>query len=167
MILFWEKWIGKVLSDEARRELAAILTRYPDKRSAVIAALYLAQRERTYLGDEEIAEVADLLDMPLTEVHSVTGFYTLLRNKPGGKYVLEVCTDLPCALRGADDFLQRLCDLLDVKPGETTPDGLFTVEEVVCVAACDKVPTMQVNLEYHEGLTEESARELLDRLRND
>jgi NADH-quinone oxidoreductase subunit E len=155
-----------VLSDEDRRELTAILTKYPDKRSAVIAALYLAQGERMYLSDEEMAEVAGLLGMTPTEVHSVAGFYTLLRTRPGGKYVLEVCTDLPCALRGAEDFLQRLCGLLGIEPGETTPDGLFTVQEVVCLAACDKAPMMQVNLDYHENLTEESVRELLNRLRH-
>jgi NADH-quinone oxidoreductase subunit E len=155
-----------VLSDEAKRELTAILTKYPDKRSAVIAALYLAQSERAYLTDEEMAEVAGLLDMPPTAVHSVAGFYTLLRDKPGGRYILEVCTDLPCALRGAEEFLHRLCALLGVRPGETTPDGLFTVEEVMCVAACDKAPAVQVNLEYHENLSEENVRELLDRLRH-
>lgn len=155
-----------MLGEDARRELTAILTRYPDKRSAVVAALYLAQKGRAYLTDEEMAEVAGLLDLPTTEVHSVAGFYTLLRDKPGGRYVLEVCTDLPCALRGADDFLRRLCALLNVRPGETTPDGLFSVQEVMCIAACDKAPAMQVNLEYLENLTEESAGELLERLRH-
>jgi NADH-quinone oxidoreductase subunit E len=150
-----------VLSDEARRELTAILTKYPDRRSAVIAALSLAQEGAGHLTDEDMREVARLLGMNLTEVRSVAGFYTLLRTEPDGRHILQVCTDLPCALRGSETFLRRLCDRLGIKPGETTPDGLLTVEEVMCVAACDRAPVMQVDLEYHENLTDEKVDELL------
>lgn len=139
--------------------------RYPSKRSAVIHALYLAQEENGYLTEEVMRQVAGLLGMDPTEVLSIAGFYTLLHDKPVGRYILHVCNDLPCALRGADEFLEHVCQRLGVRPGETTPDGLFTVEPVMCIGACDRAPVMQVNLEFHENMTVEAADQLLDELK--
>jgi NADH-quinone oxidoreductase subunit E len=145
-----------VLSQAEQQELDEILKKYPDKRSAVLPALYIAQRRRNYLSDDEIQDVAQALDLNVTEVQAVVGFYTLLRKEPTGKYLIQVCTDLPCALRGAETFYRRLCDRLGLPPeGGTTGDGLFTVEEVVCLAACDKAPVAQINLEYYENLSDE------------
>ncbi len=155
-----------MLSQADRRELDDILKKYPDKRSAVLSALYIAQREKNYLTDDDIRDVAQALDMTVTEVHAIVGFYTLLRKEPTGKYLIQVCTDLPCALRGADDFYRRLCRRQGLPPeGGTTEDGLFTVEEVVCVAACDKAPVAQINLEYHEHLTDEKIDAIIAELR--
>jgi len=155
-----------VLSETAQQELSQILKKYPDKRSAVLPALRLAQRERNYLTDDDIRDVAQALDMSVTEVHAIVGFYTLLRKEPTGKYLIQVCTDLPCALRGAEDFYRRLCQRLGLPPeGGTTEDGLFTVEEVVCIAACDKAPVAQINLEYHEHLTDEKIDAIIAGLR--
>ena len=89
-------------SEKEQQELAEILKKYPDKRSAVLPALYLAQREKNWLDDEDIAAVADALELSVTHVHSIIGFYTLFRKEPTGKYMVQVCTDLPCALRGAE-----------------------------------------------------------------
>ena len=155
-----------MLSETAQQELSQILKKYPDKRSAVLPALRLAQRERNYLTDDDIRDVAQALDMSVTEVHAIVGFYTLLRKEPTGKYLIQVCTDLPCALRGAEDFYRRLCQRLGLPPeGGTTEDGLFTVEEVVCIAACDKAPVAQINLEYHEHLTDEKIDAIIAELR--
>ena len=155
-------------SEKEQLELDKILKKYPDKRSAVLPALYLAQREKNWLDDDDIAAVADALDLSVTHVHSVIGFYTLFRKEQTGKYMVQVCTDLPCALRGADDFYKRLCERMGLGPhGGTTEDGLFTVEEVVCIAACDKAPCAQINLEYHENLTDEQIDAVIAGLRKE
>ena len=154
---------------QEQQELDEILKKYPADRklSAVLPALYLAQREKNWLDNDDIQAVADALDIPVTHVHSIIGFYTLFRKEPTGKYMVQVCTDLPCALRGAEDFYKRLCERMELGPnGGTTEDGLFTVEGVVCIAACDKAPCMQVNLEFYENLTDESFDEIIASLRN-
>jgi NADH-quinone oxidoreductase subunit E len=155
-----------VWSENEQRELDEILKKYPNKLSAVLPALYLAQREKNWLDDDDIAAVAEALDIGVTHVHSIIGFYTLFRKEPVGTYMVQVCTDLPCALRGADDFFKQLCERLGLGPGGgTTEDGLFTVEEVVCIAACDKAPCLQINLEYYENLTDEEIDAVLAGLR--
>lgn len=155
-------------SEAEQAELEEILKQYPTKRSAVLPALYLAQREKNWLDDVDIAAVAKALDMSTTDVHSIIGFYTLFRKEQTGKYMIHFCTDLPCALRGAEDFYHRLADRLDLPPeGGTTADGVFTLEPVVCLAACDRVPCCQINLNYYEDLTDESIDEILDRLRQE
>ena len=155
-----------MLSEAVRQELNEVLKKYPVKRSAVLDALYIAQRNKNYLDDDDIQAVAETLDMTTTEVSAVVGFYTLLRRQPTGKYLIQVCTDLPCALRGAEEFYRRLCRRLDLPPGGgTTADGLFTVEEVVCLAACDKAPVAQVNLRYYENLNDETIDEVIAGLR--
>lgn len=153
-------------SEKEQQELEAVLKKYPDKRSAVLPALYLAQREKNWLDEADIAAVAEALDISVTHVHSIIGFYTLFRKQQTGKYMVQVCTDLPCALRGAEDFFKRLCQRLGLGPhGGTTDDGLFTVEEVVCLAACDKAPCLQINLEYYENLTDEQIDAVIAELR--
>ncbi len=155
-------------SEKEQQELDEILKKYPPDRklSAVMPALYLAQREKNWLDNDDIEAVAEALDIPVTHVHSIIGFYTLYRKEPVGKYMVEVCTDLPCALRGAEDFYKRLCHRMGLgSHGGTTEDGLFTVEEVVCIAACDKAPCLQINLEYHEDLTDEQIDAIIDGLR--
>ena len=155
-------------SEKEQQELDEILKKYPPNRklSAVLPALYLAQREKNWLDDDDIQAVADALDIPVTHVHSIIGFYTLFRKEPVGKYMVQFCTDLPCALRGAEAFYKRFCERMGLGPrGGTTEDGLFTVEEVVCIAACDRAPCMQINLDYYEDLTDEKIDEIIAALR--
>lgn len=153
-------------TEAEQRELNDFLKKYPDKRSAVLPALYLAQREKNWLDDDDIAAVAEALDLSVTHVHAIVGFYTLFRKEKTGKYMVQVCTDLPCALRGADGFYRRLCQRLGLaEGGGATEDGLFTVEEVVCLAACDKAPCAQINLQYYENLTDESIDDIINQLR--
>ena len=155
-------------TEKEQQDLDKILKKYPPDRklSAVLPALYLAQREKNWLDDDDIEAVADALGIETTHVHSIIGFYTLFRKEPVGKYMMQVCTDLPCALRGAEDFFKRLCERMGLGPhGGTTEDNLFTVEEVVCIAACDKAPCMQINLEFFASLTDEQIDEVVARLR--
>ena len=152
-------------------EIEATLAKYPadQKRSAVMPLLYLAQSESGFVTKQAMQEVADVLDLTATEVASIVGFYSLYYDKPAGKYRIQVCTDLPCALRGADEFMQKLCENLGIKVGETTSNGLVTVEAVMCLAGCDKAPMFQVQsgdgLEYHENQTVESAMAYIDSLK--
>jgi NADH-quinone oxidoreductase subunit E len=152
-------------------EVKQILAKYPaeHKRSAVMPLMYLAQRDEGYITREAMQEIADLLDMGLTDVGALAGFYTLFHDKRDGKYRIQVCTDLPCALRGADVFLEELCSNLGIKVGETTPDGLITVEAVTCLAGCDKAPMFQLQspegIEYHEDMTVDRTLELIQILK--
>lgn len=152
-------------------EIQAILTKYPpeQRRAAVMPLLHLAQRDQMYVTKQAMIEIADLLGISSTDVASIVGFYTLYYDQAAGSYRVQVCTDLPCALRGAEQFLEGLCQNLGIRVGETTPDGAVTVEAVMCLAACDKAPMFQVQsgegLSYHENQTVESAVSLVDELR--
>ncbi len=126
--------------------------KYPDKRSAVMPLLHIAQEEYGWVSPEGIAEVAELCEMDPTQVKSIAGFYTMYSEQPKGKYWLQVCTDLPCALKGADTFHKELKEYLGVTEGGTSADELFTVEHVMCLAACDKAPMLQCNFHYMENL---------------
>ncbi|MFQ5578378.1 MAG: NADH-quinone oxidoreductase subunit NuoE [Anaerolineae bacterium] len=155
-------------SEAEQQELEEILKQYPTKRSAVLPALYLAQREKNWLDDDDIAAVAEALDMTVTEIQAIIGFYTLFRKQKTGRYMVQVCTDLPCALRGAEDFFHRLIERLGLPPeGGTTADELFTVEPVVCIAACNRAPCAQINLQYHQDLTDEKIDAIIAQLRAD
>jgi len=159
------------LAEKYPKEVKKILAKYPPehKRSAVMPLLYLAQREEGYVDRHAIRDIAKLVDITDTEVSSIIGFYTLYHDKPEGKLRIQVCTDLPCALRGADQFLADLCSKLEIESGGTTSDGLITVEPVMCLAACDKAPMFQTQgqhgIKYHENMTVEKTMELIDALR--
>lgn len=143
-------------SEVEQKELDEILKKYPSKRSALLPALYLAQREKNWLDDDDISAVSEALEVPITEVQAVIGFYTLFRREKTGTHMIHVCTDLPCALRGAEEFYLRLTQRLGLPPsGGTTEDGLFTLESVPCLAACDKAPMCQIDLQYYENLTDD------------
>jgi NADH-quinone oxidoreductase subunit E len=158
-----------ILLEKYPEEIRAILAKYPEdrKRSAVMPLLYLAQRESGYVTKQSLQDIADVLEISATEVGSIVGFYSLYYDEPAGKYHIQVCTDLPCALRGAEEFLEKLCENLGIRVGETTPDGLVTVEHVMCLAGCDKAPMFQVQSEdgltYYENQTVNSAMDLVER----
>jgi NADH-quinone oxidoreductase subunit E len=146
------------LAEKYAKEIEAAFAKYPTKRSAVMPLLYLAQEEYGWVSPEGIQEVAELCDLDPTQVKSIAGFYTMYSEKPKGKYWLQVCTDLACALRGAEQFHEALKEELGVEEGGTTEDGLFTVEHVMCLAACDKAPMLQCNFHYMENLDMEKMR---------
>ncbi|MBT7075660.1 MAG: NAD(P)H-dependent oxidoreductase subunit E [Anaerolineae bacterium] len=161
------------LAEKYPQEIEKILAKYPpeQKRSAVMALLYMAMREEGYVSKADKADIAELLDMTTTEISGIIGFYSLFHDEKAGRYRLQVCTDIGCALRGADQYLADLCKELGVKPGETTKDGLVTIEEVKCLAACDKAPMFQVQspkgIKYHEEMTIETTINLIEELRKD
>jgi NADH-quinone oxidoreductase E subunit len=161
-----------VLADKYRKDIDAILSKYPDKRSAILPLLYIAQKEYGYCTDDAIRQVAELVGAEPTHVRSVVGFYTLYYDHPVGQHVVQICDDLPCALRGADQFVEHVCKKLGLDPervrhgGQTTDDGQFTVETVPCIAGCDRAPLAQIDLDYFQNLDEKGFDEIVTRLRN-
>jgi len=140
-------------------EIERILAGYPAerKRAAVMPLLHLAQQEDGYITRQAIDDIAEICEISSTEVTSIVGFYTMYHDQPGGKVRLMVCTDVACRLRGAREYLAALCNDLGLEPGQTSSDGLVTIEEVKCIAACDHAPVFQSQIndevEYHENQT--------------
>ncbi|NWG06056.1 MAG: NAD(P)H-dependent oxidoreductase subunit E [Chloroflexi bacterium] len=159
------------LAKKYPKEVKQILSKYPPehKRSAVMPLLYLAQREEGYISKAAMQDVAGIVDITETDVAAIVGFYTLYHDKKEGKYRMQVCTDLPCALRGAEQFMDNLCANLGIKVGETTPDGMITLEAVTCLAACDKAPMFQTQgpdgIKYYENMTVDKTMELVEALK--
>lgn len=154
------------LHEKHGQEIDAIISRYPQKRSAILPLLYIAQDEYGYLTDPAVREVAEILDMPPTDVFEVAGFYSLLYEQPVGKWVLQVCDDVPCCFCGAEDLVTALEQQLGVQVNETTPDGMFTLQRVKCLADCNNAPLLQANIEYCRKLdTPAKVAELLAQLR--
>lgn len=156
-----------MLSEAAQRELQRIVAKYPDKRSAMLPALDLAQRDLGHLTPEAYLWVAEALGTSPTWVASVASFYTLFRKEPVGRYLVQVCTNLSCSLMGAQSILDYLKERLGVGVGETTPDGLFTLATVECLGSCATAPVMQINDRYYERLTRERIDDILAELRRE
>jgi NADH-quinone oxidoreductase E subunit len=152
---------------ENRARLEEICRRYPpeQRQSAILPALYLVQYQQGYITASAMRAVADAIRCTAAEVEDVVSFYTMFYTKPVGKYVLQVCRTLSCALNGAERVVQELCEVLHVEPGETDPSGTFTVMAVECLGACDRAPIVMVNDEWHECLKPGEAAKLLADLR--
>lgn len=149
-----------------KAEIEQIIGQYPVKRSAILPLLHKAQAERGYLTTEDYAAVAELVDETPAYVESVASFYAMYHKRPVGKYVITVCNNLSCALGGASRLIQHLEQQLGVRHGQTTPDGLITLEVTSeCLAACNNAPCMQVNLQHYHRVTPAKAEELLASLR--
>ena len=152
-------------SEETRRELDRVVSRYPDREAAILPALHLAQREFGYVSDEAIAHVAGLIGVTAARVEGVATFYTMYNRKPVGKYHVQICRNLSCSLMGAEHLIERVSKKLGIKPGETTADGRITLTKAECLGSCGTAPVMQVNDDYHENLTADSIDRILDGLR--
>ena len=149
---------GPRFSEGTLAEYRALLTRYPQRRAALMPILWLAQREFGWLSLPVMEYVATLMELPLAWVTSVASFYTMYWKEPKGRWHIQLCRNLPCALRGADDVRAAVEQRLGIRHGEKTTDGRFSLEEVECLASCDTAPVLQVNnAEYHENLTERLA----------
>ena len=163
--------VSKTSFKKYQEEVEQILAKYPAdfKRSAIMPLLYIAQRERGYVTREAMAEIAQICEVATTEVASVAGFYSLYYEEPHGRYHIQICNDLPCAMRGADEYLKKVCEYLGIGLGETSPDGLFTVEAVKCLAACHRAPMFQVqgdgDIIYVEDQTIEKTIEWIESVR--
>jgi NADH-quinone oxidoreductase subunit E len=149
-------------SEEFETRFAEMVQHYPTKRSALVPTLLYAQDEVGYLSDEAIAEIATRLELSVLEVRNVLSYYSMLTTKPRGKYNVQVCTNIACMLKGGEELLHHCAKRLGVGHKGTTPDGVFTLEEVECIGACSWAPAIQVNYDFHENLTVDKLDQVLD-----
>jgi NADH-quinone oxidoreductase subunit E len=147
---------------DLRARMEVIAARFPQRLSAIIPILYLVQQQYGYVTKEGMQLAAEILGTTPAYIDSVASFYTMLYRQPVGKYVLQVCRTLPCALTGAEDVVACLQETLGIQPGETTPDQLFTLETVECLAACHVAPLMMVNDVYKVRLDQAKLHTIID-----
>jgi NADH-quinone oxidoreductase subunit E len=149
-------------SEEFEQRFNTMLEHYPTKRSVLVPTLLYAQDEVGFLSDEVILEIAGRLELTELDVRNVISYYSMLTTKPRGKFNVQVCTNIACMVRGGEELFEHCRKRLGVGHKGTTPDGLFTLEEVECIGACSWAPAIQVNYDFHENLTEEKVDQILD-----
>jgi NADH-quinone oxidoreductase E subunit len=154
-----------ILNDETVKKIKATIPIYPQRRSCILPALTLAYWQEGYLNDDIYREISEILDLKTVDVASAASFYTMFPKAPVGKYYIQVCHNISCALLGADSLIDYLAQKLGVRLGETTEDGLFTVVTVECLGSCTTAPMMQINNDYYENLTREKVDQILEDLR--
>jgi NADH-quinone oxidoreductase E subunit len=148
-------------SENAKKEIAAKIGQLPDRRSVLIPALYIAQREFQYISPEVMECLAAELGLPVSEISGVATFYTMFNKEPLGKYHIQVCQNLTCSLLGAESLISYLEKKLGIACGQTTADGKFSLSRVECLGSCGTAPVMQINDDYYENLTAEKIDEIL------
>jgi NADH-quinone oxidoreductase subunit E len=149
-------------SDQFERRFTEMLTHYPTKRSVLVPTLLYVQDEVGFLSNEVIAELAGRLDLTELDVRNVITYYSMLTMEPRGKYNVQVCRNISCLLRGADELIEHCEKKLGIGHKGTTPDGLFSFEHVECIGACSWAPAAQVNYDFHENLTPEKMDRVID-----
>ncbi|GIU84395.1 MAG: NADH-quinone oxidoreductase subunit E [Acidimicrobiales bacterium] len=155
-----------ILTPENREVAYEIIKRYPMPSSATIPLLHLVQEQEGWIPPEGIEEVAELVGSTPAQVLGTCSFYEMFKRKPVGKYLINVCTQISCMLRGADELLEHAKDRLGIEVGDTTDDGEFTLEEVECIAACTEAPCLQVNYRYFGPIDAEGLDRLIEMIRN-
>ena len=156
--------MGVEFSAETKQELDRIFGRYMTKQAALLPVLYLAQREFGYVSLEAMEYVAGIVGLTPARVYEVATFYTMYNKQPVGKYFIQPCTNISCALRGGMDLFAYLSKKLGIAEGQTTKDGRFTLVKVECLGACGNAPMMQVNDDYYEDLAPAKVDEILKSL---
>jgi NADH-quinone oxidoreductase subunit E len=153
-------------SPEVEKKFQWLLTRYPKKDAVLLPLLHAVQNEAGYLSPDVFDYVSSRLGLSPARVREVASFYTMFRLNKKGQYVLQICHNISCYLRGSDELLARLKSILGISEGETTPDGKFTLERVECLASCSTAPVMQVNdWDYHENLNIEKLEQIISALK--
>ena len=163
-----EGWPGLELvrnvQAETRQKIEELFPRYPQKRGALLPAIYLVQAETGWVSPDAARELADIFDIKPVEVWEVLTFYNMFYTSPQGRHHVYVCTNLPCSLRGARSMLKGIEAHLGVRCGQTTDDGRVTLGHEECLGSCGTAPVMRVDDRYHEGLDLEAAKRLVDEL---
>ncbi len=150
---------------EGRERLEMALSRYPEKRAALLPMLHFVQEKKGWISPDDMVEVAEALDLTPAYVHSIATFYTMYNKHPVGRYLVQVCTNIACHLNRAEDVLERFLRETGTREGEISDDGLFTVIEAECLGACGFATVVQVNDEYFEGVTPESVPDVVAELK--
>jgi NADH-quinone oxidoreductase subunit E len=154
-------------SPENQAKFNELVTHYPpdQRKSVILYALFLVQRQQGYITGAAMRHVAEQIGCTAAEVEDVVSYYTMFYTKPVGKYVLNVCRTLSCALLGAERVTEEMSAALGIKPGETDPTGTFTLMEVECLGACDRAPVVMVNDDWHERLAPEQVKDFIESIR--
>ena len=150
------------LSEKTKSKVESEIGRYPVKDAAMLPIFWIIQNEKGCVDDDAVAYIADQLGTSQAKILGVLSFYWMLRRKPAGKYVISVCRNISCYLRGFDNLLSHIQDNLQVKVGETTKDGLFTLQVAECLGSCGTAPMMMVNDRYYENLNNEKVTGLIE-----
>jgi len=153
------------LSPDNLAVAAEIIARYPRPKSALIPLLHLAQEQDGWVTDEAMEHIAELVGVTPAEVLGTCSFYEMFKREPVGRYLVNVCTNISCQLLGGEELLHHAEQTLGVKAGSTTADGMFTVEDVECIAACTEAPCLQVNYRYRHRITHDELDQLIEDLR--
>jgi NADH-quinone oxidoreductase subunit E len=154
-----------VLSTELRAKAEEIKARYPDQRSAMLPLLYLMQSVEGHVSREGMREVGEILGLTTAEVEAAASFYTMIRRRPTGQYVVSVCTNLSCALLGAKGVYERAHEILGPGCEDVTEDGVFTLHEEECLGACDAAPVVQINWMNYDKVNEHRIGEIIESIR--
>jgi NADH-quinone oxidoreductase subunit E len=154
-----------MFSEEAKQQLDNLIKKYPNKKAALLPALWIAQEQYGgFVPPEALREVAGYLELSPAEVEGVATFYTMYNKTPVGANHLEVCHNIACMVRGADDLIEHIANKLGIEKGETTPDRQFTLSGAECLGACANAPCMMVGPIYYEDLTIDKADKIIDEL---
>jgi NADH-quinone oxidoreductase subunit E len=153
-------------SEQLEQRFTEMWTHYPTKRSVLVPMLLYIQDEVGALTDEAIHEIAERTELTDLEVRNVVSYYSMLRTHPIGKYNFQICTNVSCLLRGGEEILEHCKKRFGVGHKQSTPDGLFHLEEVECIGACSWAPAMQLNYDFHENLTTEKVDELIEGIKH-
>jgi len=153
-------------SPELEQRFQKLVSQYPWKRSALIPMLLYAQDEVGYLSNEVVADIAKRVELTELEVRNVISYYSLLRTRPSGKYVIQICTNISCMLCGAEEVFDHCRERLGVDHNQVTRDGTFSLEEVECIGACSWAPAVQVNYDFHLNVTPQKMDSILEQYNN-
>ncbi len=151
-----------VISEKLDKFFDEKMKEYPTKRSFLVPMLLYSQDEVGSITDGVVAHLARKTDLTELEVRNVVSYYSMLRTRPAGKYNVQVCTNISCMLRGADELYDHCKKTLGIGHKQTTPDGMFSLEEVECIGACSWAPAVQVNYDFHENLTPQKLDKVLE-----
>jgi NADH-quinone oxidoreductase E subunit len=154
-----------ILSEDSVKKIKEKVPLYPQRKSAILPALTIAYRQLGYVDDDVYREISKIIRVPFVEIAEAATFYTMFPKEPRGKYLIQVCHNISCALLGADSLIGYLEKKLDIKKGQTTGDNLFTLISVECLGSCATAPMMQINNDFYENLTPEKVDQILEDLR--
>ncbi|MDQ5843766.1 MAG: NAD(P)H-dependent oxidoreductase subunit E [Acidobacteriota bacterium] len=151
-------------SPDVEKEIDWHLAKYPVIRSAILPLMFIVQRERGYLDAPGVAYLAKRLGLRITDIWEVATFYSMIHTEAVGKYHIQICKTLSCKIMGEPGITEHVCNKLGIRPGETTPDGKFTISLVECLGSCGTAPMLQIGFDYHENLTPAKVDQILDSL---
>lgn len=146
------------------RRFKALVHQYPDRRSLALPLLHMAQEQEGYLSRDVLVALAEMLKISPAELFDTVSFYTMFKLEPKGKYLLQVCQTLSCSLAGADQVVDHIGAKFNLRPGETTTDGRFSLLKVECLGSCGTAPVVQINDDYYEKMTVDKVDRVLDKL---